>query len=100
MQRKTKKILEDVAKKDLNTLIAEWRGSGLRRICNETKKLESYTDDRKPVFKSSPSQFITIIYSMDYEREGTKQELSKGTSEETSSGQVSNVLFQSVAEIV
>ena len=44
----------------------EKRGSGLRRICNETKKLESYTDDRKPVFKSSSSQFMTIIYSMDY----------------------------------
>ena len=43
------------------------RGSGLKRICNETKMLESYKDDRKPVFKSSPYQFMTIIYSMEYD---------------------------------
>ena len=42
------------------------RGSGLKRICNETKALESYRDDRRPVFKSSPSQFMTTIYSMEY----------------------------------
>ena len=40
--------------------------SGLKRICNETKALEAYKDDRRPVFKSSPSQFMTIIYSVDY----------------------------------
>ena len=40
------------------------RGSGLKRICNETKALESYRDDRRPVFKSSPSQFMTTIYSI------------------------------------
>ena len=44
----------------------EKRGSGLKRICNETKALESYKEDRKPVFKSSPSQFMTVIYSVDY----------------------------------
>ena len=54
----------------------EKRGSGLRRICNETSKLESYTDDRKPVFKSSASQFITIIYSMSYNQVVTKHSLS------------------------
>lgn len=47
----------------------EKRGSGLRRICNETKMLESYTEDRKPVFKSSVSQFMTIIYSMSYNQD-------------------------------
>lgn len=44
----------------------EKRGSGLKRICNETKALEAYKEDRKPVFKSSPSQFMTVIYSVDY----------------------------------
>lgn len=44
----------------------EKRGSGLRRICNETKNLEAYKEDRKPVFKSSTSQFMTTIYSMEY----------------------------------
>lgn len=47
----------------------EKRGSGLKRICNETKALESYKEDRRPMFKSSPSQFMTIIYSMEYDGE-------------------------------
>ena len=45
----------------------EKRGSGLKRICNETKALEAYKEDRRPVFKSSPSQFMTVIYSMEYD---------------------------------
>ena len=32
-----------------------------------TKALEAYKDDRRPVFKSSPSQFMTVIYSMEYD---------------------------------
>ena len=48
----------------------EKRGSGLKRICNETKALEAYREDRKPVFKSSPSQFMTVIYSVDYKDPG------------------------------
>ena len=46
------------------------------------KGLESYKDDRRSVFKSSPSQFMTIIYSVDYTVTGkdtgnvTKQSLS------------------------
>ena len=44
-------------------------GSGLKRICNETKALESCKEERKPVFKSSPSQFMTVIYSMEYNGE-------------------------------
>jgi len=42
----------------------EKRGSGLIRIYNETKALEGYKEDLRPVFKSSTSQFMTIIYSM------------------------------------
>ena len=48
----------------------------------DAKALESYKEDRKPVFKSSPSQFMTIIYSVDYTVTGkdtgnvTKQSLS------------------------
>lgn len=40
----------------------EKRGSGLTRICNETKALDGYRDDLKPVFKSTPTQFQTIIF--------------------------------------
>ncbi len=58
----------------------EKRGSGLKRICNETRILESYKEDRKPKFKSSSSHFITTIYSMEYEREGISEKQVEGTS--------------------
>ncbi|MCH5178005.1 MAG: putative DNA binding domain-containing protein [Prevotellaceae bacterium] len=41
----------------------EKRGSGLTRICNETKSLEGYRDELQPVFKSTPTQFQTIIFA-------------------------------------
>ena len=41
----------------------EKRGSGLTRICNETKALDGYKDELKPVFKSTQTQFQTIIYA-------------------------------------
>lgn len=41
----------------------EKRGSGLTRICNETKALDGYKDELKPVFESSHAQFQTIIYA-------------------------------------
>jgi ATP-dependent DNA helicase RecG len=41
----------------------EKRGSGLTRICNETKALDGYRDDLKPKFKSTPTQFQTIIFA-------------------------------------
>ena len=31
-----------------------------------TKELESYKEERRPVFKSSTAQFMTVIYSMEY----------------------------------
>lgn len=41
----------------------EKRGSGLTRICNETQALDGYKDVLKPVFKSTPTQFQTIIFA-------------------------------------
>ncbi len=41
----------------------EKRGSGLTRNCNETKALDGYKDELKPSFKSTPTQFQTIIYA-------------------------------------
>ena len=45
----------------------EKRGSGLKRILNETKVLDGYKDELKPMFKSTTSQFMTTIYSMEYD---------------------------------
>lgn len=64
--------IEDVSSERRNPVLAnvmalldymEKRGSGLTRICNETKALEGYKDELKPVFKSTPTQFQTIIYA-------------------------------------
>ena len=41
----------------------EKRGFGLTRICNETKALEGYNEELRPVFKSTPTQFQTIIFA-------------------------------------
>ncbi len=41
----------------------EKRGSGLSRICNETKALGGYKEELKPVFRSTPTQFQTIIFA-------------------------------------
>ena len=41
----------------------EKRGSGLTRICNETKALDGYRDELKPVFKSTPTPFQTTIFA-------------------------------------
>ena len=64
--------IEDVSSERRNPVLAnvmaqldymEKRGSGHTRICNETKALEGYKDELKPVFKSTPTQFQTIIYA-------------------------------------
>lgn len=49
--------------------------------------MKNYKEGRDPVFKSSPSQFMTVIYSMEYEQ-GTSEDTSKDTSKGTSRGQV------------
>lgn len=41
----------------------EKRGSGLLRICKETKALDGYKEEQRPIFKSTPTQFQTIIFA-------------------------------------
>ena len=64
--------IKDVSSERRNPILAnvmaqldymEKRGSGLTRICNETKALEGYKEELKPVFKSTPTQFQTIIFA-------------------------------------
>ena len=98
--------LEDISSLRRNPVLAdvmaqldymEKRGSGLKRICNETKALEAYKDDRRPVFKSSPSQFMTIIYSVDYKDAG--QDTGNVTKQSLSSHQVVTKLSSSIPMI-
>ena len=64
--------IKDVSSERRNPIIAnvmaqldymEKRGSGLTRICNETKALKGYKDEFKPKFKSTPTQFRTVIFA-------------------------------------
>ena len=64
--------IKDVSSERRNPILAnvmaqldymEKRGSGLTRICNETKALEGYKDELKPKFKSTPTQFQTTIFA-------------------------------------
>ena len=75
--------LEEIASDRRNPILAdvmaqldymEKRGSGLKRICNETKALDGYKDELKPVFRSTSSQFMTTIYSMGYEPKNKQDE--------------------------
>ena len=75
----------------------EKRGSGLKRICNETKALDGYREELKPVFKSTTSQFMTIIYSTGYDSSLNKIELEQVvTKQSLSSHQVIAKLSLSV----
>ena len=49
----------------------------------KTKALEAYKDDRRPVFKSSPSQFMTVIYSMEYSQADDDAVTTEKTTEKT-----------------
>ncbi|MDO4510482.1 MAG: ATP-binding protein [Bacteroidales bacterium] len=74
--------IENVSSERRNPILAdvmgqlgymEKRGSGLSRICNETKALNGYKDELKPRFCSTPAQFQTIIYaSVDTSNVGDK----------------------------
>ena len=64
--------IKDVSSERRNPILAnvmaqldymEKRGSGLTRIYNETKAMDGYKDELKPVFKSTPTQFQTIIFA-------------------------------------
>ncbi len=66
----------------------EKRGSGLKRICDETKALKTYKEGRDPVFKSSVSQFVTTIYSMEYEPAASNQVIGDDASKDTGKNQV------------
>ena len=64
--------LDDVSSERRNPILAnvmaqlnymEKRGSGLTKICNETKALSQENEDEKVIFKSTSTQFQTIIFS-------------------------------------
>ena len=82
--------MEDISSLRRNPVLAdvmaqldymEKRGSGLKKICYATRELENYKEGTDPIFKSSVSQFMTVIYSMEYEEgeNGTLSGILNGT---------------------
>lgn len=70
------KNLDDVPSKRRNPILAdvftqfefmEKRGSGLRKIRNETAKLPGYSDKRQPTFRSEHDSFFTVILNNNYD---------------------------------
>ena len=60
---------------EFQTLIAECTVYDYKEALEE-KKPESYKEEKKPVFKSSMAQFMTVIYSVDYKDAGKVTKLS------------------------
>lgn len=65
--------ISDVSSERRNPILAnamaqldymEKRGSGLLRIYKETKALDGYREELQPIFKSTPTQFKTIIFAL------------------------------------
>ncbi len=52
----------------------ERRGSGLRKIVNETSKLPGYTNELKPTFYSTTSSFTVILKNANYGDVGVNDE--------------------------
>lgn len=70
--------LNEVPSKRRNPILAdvftqfgymEKRGSGLRKIYNETAKLPGFSDSKKPIFRSQYESFFTEILNNNYEQE-------------------------------
>lgn len=52
----------------------ERRGSGLKKILSETKKLPGYTEQMKPEFYSTPSAFRVVMKNINYNLHTTAQD--------------------------
>lgn len=51
----------------------ERRGSGLKKIIDESRKLPGYTKELKPEFISTPADFRVVLKNVNYHLEGKKQ---------------------------
>ena len=52
----------------------ERRGSGLKKILSETEKLPGYTEQMKPEFYSTPSDFRVVLKNINYNLHTTAQD--------------------------
>ena len=52
----------------------ERRGSGLKKILNETAKLPGYSEQLKPEFYSTPTDFRVVLKNVNYDLLTTPQD--------------------------
>lgn len=52
----------------------ERRGSGLRKIVSETEKLPGYTEELRPEFHSSGTDFRVVLKNVNYNMRGSDQD--------------------------
>ena len=52
----------------------ERRGSGLRKIVSETEKLPGYTEELRPEFHSSGTDFRVVLKNVNYNMDGSDQD--------------------------
>ena len=60
----------------------ERRGSGLKKILESTAQLPGYTDEMKPIFCSTDTDFIVILKNVNYNLGGTTQDTTQDSTED------------------
>ena len=63
--------------------LMERRGSGLKKIIDETAKLPGYTDSLKPEFRSTPSEFHVVLKNVNYNYSESKSNLTNDAAQES-----------------
>ena len=64
----------------------ERRGSGLKKIVNETSKLPGYSKELKPEFYSTGSSFSVILKNVNYKTDGINGGINDGINEVINEG--------------
>lgn len=76
----------------------ERRGSGLRKIVNETTKIPGYTQECMPIFYSTPNSFTVVIKNVNYYMDGASvHDTTHDTVHVVSDREISIIEFCSVA---
>jgi ATP-dependent DNA helicase RecG len=60
----------------------ERRGSGLKKIRNETENLHNYTEEFAPEFRSTPTAFHVILKNMNYDLHGSTEQVTEQVTEQ------------------
>ena len=76
----------------------ERRGSGLRKIVSETEKLPGYTEELRPEFHSSGTDFRVVLKNVNYNMDGSDQDTMHGAIHDAMHDERLNELVDACAE--